>query len=87
MGISSDPPERNLAWARALGLPFRLLSDVDDQARVGRLYGVWDELWNLEKRVTFVVDRQGRVRFVEVGRLAIDTSRTLEALTSLARAK
>ena len=39
------------------------------------------------KRVTFVVDRGGRIRYVEVGGLAIQTDRTLEALTRLARAK
>jgi hypothetical protein len=39
------------------------------------------------KRVTFVVDRGGRIRYVEVGGLAIPTDRTLEALTRLARAK
>lgn len=82
MGISADPPERNRAWARELGLPFRLLSDPD--GRVGRLFGVWDDLWNLERRVTFVVDRAGRVRYVEAGGLAIDTSGTLDAVTRLA---
>jgi hypothetical protein len=35
--------------------------------------------------VTFVVDRARRVRYVEVGSLAIETSRTLEALAQLAR--
>jgi peroxiredoxin len=48
---------------------------------------VWDDTWNLEKRVTFVVDRQRRIRYVEIGSLAIDTSRTLAAVTRLARAR
>jgi hypothetical protein len=37
--------------------------------------------------VTFVVDRTGHIRYVEVGGLAIQTDRTLDALTKLARAK
>jgi hypothetical protein len=37
--------------------------------------------------VTFVVDRAGKIRYIEVGGLAIQTDRTLEALTRLARAK
>jgi hypothetical protein len=37
--------------------------------------------------VTFVVDRGGTIRYVEVGSLAIQTDRTLEALTRLARAR
>jgi peroxiredoxin len=83
--VSADPPERNLAWARELKLPFRLLSDRD--GRVARQWGVWDDTWNLTKRVTFVVDRGGSIRYVEIGGLAIQTDRTLEALTKLARAK
>jgi hypothetical protein len=37
--------------------------------------------------VTFVLDRSGVIRYVEVGGLAIQTDRTLEALTRLARAR
>jgi thioredoxin-dependent peroxiredoxin len=85
VGISADPPERNRAWVEQLKLPFRLLSDSGGP--VGRLYRVWDGTWNLERRVTFVVDRARRVRYVEVGSLAIQTDRTLEALARLAKAK
>jgi len=52
---------------------------------VSRLYGVWDDTWNLSKRVTFIVDRAGRVRYVEIGSLAIETDRTLTALQQLAQ--
>lgn len=85
MGISADPPERNRAWARELRLPFRLLSDPD--GAVARRYGAWDDTWNLARRVTFIVDRAGRIRFVDAGGLAIDTNRTLDALRRLAREK
>ena len=54
---------------------------------MARRWGVWDDTWNLTKRVTFVVDRQGAIRYVEVGGLAIQTDRTLEAVTRLARAR
>ena len=53
--------------------------------QVSRLYGVWDDTWNLSKRVTFIVDRTGRVRYVEIGSLAIETDRTLAALQQLAQ--
>jgi len=85
VGISADPPERNLAWARELNLPFKLLTDKD--GTVSRRWGAWDDTWNLPKRVTFVVDRAGRIRYVEPGSLAIETDRTLDALGKLARAK
>jgi peroxiredoxin len=54
---------------------------------VARRYGAWDDTWNLPQRVTFVVDRARRVRYAEIGSLAIETSRTLEALGRLARAR
>ena len=85
IGISADAPERNLAWAKELGLPFRLLSDREGVA--GRSFGVWDDLWRIEKRTTFLVDASGVVRYVEVGGAAIDTNRALEALRALASAK
>ena len=54
---------------------------------MSRTWGAWDDTWNLPKRITFVVDRAGRIRYVEPGRLAIETDRTLDALGKLARAK
>jgi peroxiredoxin len=83
IGISADAPDRNLAWARELGLPFRLLSDRD--GAVGRRFGVWDDLWRIERRTTFIVDAGGTVRYVEVGSAALDTNRALDALRTLAR--
>jgi peroxiredoxin len=62
-----------------------LLSDPD--GKVARRWGAWDDTWNLPKRITFVVDRTGHIRYIEPGRLAIETDRTLDALTKLARAK
>ena len=51
--MSADAPGRNLAWAKELKLPFRLLSDVDPAGDVGKRYGVWDELWRVQRRTTF----------------------------------
>ena len=81
IGISADAPDRNLAWTKELNLPVRLLSDVAGQ--VGRRYGVWDDLWGIERRTTFIVDRHGKVRWMEAGGACIDTSRTLQAVTQL----
>jgi hypothetical protein len=35
--------------------------------------------------VTFIIDRAGTIRHVEPGSLALDTSRTLDAVRTLAR--
>ncbi len=87
VGVSADAPDRNLAWSKELKLPFRLLSDVDPAGQVGRRYGVWDDLWRIERRTTVIVDRQGTVRWTESGSACVDTTRTLDALTKLAPAK
>ena len=53
---------------------------------MSKAYGVWDDLWELSKRATFIIDRQGTIRYVDAGGLAIDTKRVLEALQRLPRA-
>ena len=87
VGVSADTPERNRAWAEDLRLPFRLLSDLDPSGKVGRLYGVWDEVWGLERRATFLVDKQGIIRHVSLQSLALDGRDILEALAKLRRAR
>ena len=87
MGISTDLPERNRAWAEDLKLPFRLLSDLSPNGKIGRLYGVWDDLWGLERRATFLVDKQGTIRHVSLQSLALDGQDILEALARLRRAR
>jgi hypothetical protein len=54
---------------------------------VARRWGAWDDTWRLARRVTYIVDARGRVRWVDEGGIAIDTSRTLDALERLARAR
>jgi peroxiredoxin len=87
VGVSADPPARLLDWSRQLGLPFRLLSDTTPPGGVGRLFGLWDDLWRVERRATLIVDRSSRIRFKEDGGACIDTTRTLDALVRLARAR
>jgi len=68
-------------------LPFRLLSDLDPSGKTGRLYGVWDDLWGLERRATFLVDAQGIIRHVSLQSLALDGRDILEALAKLKRTR
>lgn len=87
VGVSVDPPKTNLAWARDLGLPFHLLSDLGPKGEVGRRYGVYDENWGLERRATFIIDRNRIVRFVEADQLAVDIKPVLKALDRLPKAR
>jgi peroxiredoxin len=64
LGISTDSPFSHENWAKAVGIShYPLLSDV--QRDVARSYGVYWADWNANVRATFVVDRNGTVRFVE----------------------
>ena len=63
------------------------MSDLAPAGKVGRLYGAWDDLWELERRATFLVDKQGIIRHVSVDSLALDGRDVLEALTKLRRAR
>lgn len=59
VGISQDSEASHRAFAKKHGLPFRLLSDPEGEAR--RAFGVKTTLGLLPGRVTFVVDRNGRI--------------------------
>lgn len=64
VGISTDSIYSHEAWAKSLGgITYPLLADIHRD--VVKRYGVhWPEL-NACFRATFVIDKQGRVRFVE----------------------
>ncbi len=62
LGVSGDSPASHKQFAAKHRLPFRLLSDEDDEAR--KAYGVSSTLGLLPGRVTFVIDKQGVVRHV-----------------------
>jgi alkyl hydroperoxide reductase subunit AhpC len=64
VGISCDSIYSHDAWAKSLGgISYPLLSDV--QRDVVKRYGIhWPEL-NACHRATFVIDRQGVVRFAQ----------------------
>ncbi|MGI8925381.1 MAG: thioredoxin-dependent thiol peroxidase [Tepidiformaceae bacterium] len=65
LGISGDSEASHAKFAGKYGLPFRLLSDPDNQ--VARAYGAWGTKQNYGKtyegiiRSTFGIDAQGRV--------------------------
>lgn len=52
---------------------------------MARQWGAWDDTWRMARRVTYIVDARGRIRWLDEGGVAIDTSRTLDALERLAR--
>ena len=65
LAISGDSPFCHDAFARARGFSFPLLSDV--HRAVIRAYGVHDEERNVAYRSTFIVDREGVLRWGHAG--------------------
>ena len=65
MAISADSPASHAAYTQAQGFPFPLLSDI--HRTVIRGYGVLDEDRNVAWRSTFVVDRDGMLRWGQGG--------------------
>ena len=65
LGISGDTPFSHAEFHRRHALPFPLLSDV--HRSVIRAYDVWDEERNVAYRSTVIVDREGKLRWLQAG--------------------
>jgi peroxiredoxin len=81
-GVSTDNTPSQKVFAEQNKLSFPLLSDFSTRA-MAKAYGVLrpDGMCN---RVTYVVDKEGKIAFVEVGNTAIDPTATDEACSRLA---
>jgi alkyl hydroperoxide reductase subunit AhpC len=64
LGISGDSPFSHESWAKALEIThYPLLSDT--HRSTAKDYGVYWPDWNTTSRATFIIDKTGKVRFVE----------------------
>jgi len=83
-GISTDSAYSHRAWAKELGgLNFPLLSDFNK--RIAHQYGVLNQTTGEAQRGTFIIDPEGKVRWlnlasVDVGRNIGEILRSLRAL-------
>lgn len=66
LGVSVDTPFALKAWAEQQGYQFPLLSDFWPHGEVAKAYGVFNEQAGLAVRGTFLIDKEGIVRFAEV---------------------
>jgi peroxiredoxin len=65
LGISVDSPFALKAWSEQQGYTFPLLSDFWPHGEVARVYGVFNETAGMANRGTFLIDKEGKVRFAE----------------------
>ena len=68
LGISGDYVYSHREWAKALGLPFLLLSDHNHQ--VARDYGSYNDATGFNIRKVFVVDRTGTIAYIDPAYIA-----------------
>jgi len=85
LAISVDSSAATAAWAAKEGFEFPLLSDFWPHGEVADRYGVFDAEKGLAMRGTFLVDKDGVVRFAEVNAIpdARDQQRWRQALAAL----
>lgn len=63
IGISRDSVWTHRAFKEREGLKNRLLADMKGQ--VAQLYGCWNEAAGTAERLTVVIDREGKITYVE----------------------
>jgi peroxiredoxin len=66
IGISVDHPFALKSWAAQEGYLFPLASDFWPHGEVAKKYGVFNDIAGMANRGTFLIDKQGVVRFAEV---------------------
>jgi len=88
LAVSVDSSAATAAWAAKEGYDFPLLSDFWPHGAVAESYGVFDAAKGIAQRGTFLVDKEGVVRFAEVNAIpdARDQSRWRDALAELGTA-
>jgi mycoredoxin-dependent peroxiredoxin len=64
--VSVDSPYSHKVWADREGYDFPLLSDFWPHGAVAQAYGVFNSERGFANRGTFLVDREGVVRFAEM---------------------
>lgn len=84
--ISTDNTPSQKAFAESLGLTFPLLSDFLDR-KVSQEYGVYIPKYGIANRVTFVIDNEGKIDFIESGGDALKIMGAGDACSRLAHKK
>ena len=85
VGISGDYPYSHFEWAKHHNLPFRLASDHSHA--VAKQYGSFNETFGYNRRTVYVIDRAGRVAYLDLAYSVRDTVSFSKLKAALAAAK
>ena len=83
--MSVDSIPANKEFANKIGITFPLLSDF--KRTVVKDYGVFNEEYGFGNRATFVIDKEGIIRHIDEGNVAIDPTTAIDACNVLNRKK
>lgn len=81
--VSVDSPPVHKVWAEQQGYQFPLLSDFWPHGAVAQAYGVFNAERGTANRGTFIIDKEGVVRFSEVSQGARDQDAWRKVLATL----
>ena len=84
-GMSVDSVPANREFAKQIGITFPLLSDF--KRTVVKDYGVFNEEQGFGNRATFLIDKEGIIRHIDEGNVAIDPSKVEDACNVLTHRK
>ena len=83
MSVDSVPANRE--FAKQIEVTFPILSDF--KRTVVKAYGVFNEEQGFGNRATFVIDKEGVIRHIDEGNVAIDPTSVVEACNVLTHRK
>lgn len=75
----------NKAFAKEIGVTFPLLSDWKRETT--KAYGLYNEQSGYGRRGTFLIDKDGLIKHIEIGNTAIDPTGVYQACDLLIRKK
>jgi peroxiredoxin len=76
VGVAEEDSAVNKKLAGETGIKYPLLSDRDGV--MARTFGVFLERWATARRSTFIIDRNGIIRYVQQGAAAADSEQALD---------
>ena len=77
LGVSMDSRFANAAFAEKIKVTFPLLSDWGGD--VTREYGIYNPQYKAARRVTYLIDKQGKVAEMQLDHDAIDPEKVVMA--------
>ena len=77
LGVSMDSTFANDAFAKQIGVTFPLLSDWGGD--VTKQYGIYNPQYKAARRVTYLIDKKGKVIEMQMDKEAVDPTAIVTA--------